>query len=69
MKANEVLHSSQLVLSETEKLKVIELGGNTIVGDMLDPNFLENEDFCSVFYIYNGGVYICTVNRNIEVIE
>lgn len=69
MKTSKISKSNELNLTIEQTNKVLEMGGNSIVGDMLDDNFTINENECKKFYIYGNLGFIATVNRNMDVIE
>ena len=60
--------STELNLTADQISKILTLGGNSIIGDMLDDNFTVNENNCKKYYIYNDCIFIATVDRNINVI-
>ena len=63
-----ISHSTELELTQDQISKITMLGGDSIVGDMLDDNFTINENNCKKYHIYNGCVFIVTVDRDINVI-
>lgn len=69
MKTLEISKSNELILTIEQIEKVIKLGGNSIVGDMLDDNFTVNENDCKKFHIYGPLGFVATVNRNMEIIN
>ena len=63
------IHKESLLNLTSEQIsKIIEIGGDTIIGDMLDENFSTDVNKCNKFYIYKGAEYIATVDSNINVI-